>query len=215
MGRVDIRNNKLYIKIPTVGFIMAKNKPKEVRIQQIIDAAVREFLEKGYEGTSMESIARRAGLSKGGLYYHFDSKDEILLEANNQYFQPIEKLMKESIEDLSPVNGLQNYITGSIRHWASHPREIVFTFLSFSKMLQKPDRWGLDSYTDMIFGFYKGLYDAAIKKGEMKEHNTSATAAALMAALDGITTYVSAGKIISQDEAVNYFIGVFVDQFLK
>lgn len=48
-----------------------------VRMQQILDAALVEFCERGYVDTRMDDIARRAGLSKGGLYAHFDSKDAV------------------------------------------------------------------------------------------------------------------------------------------
>lgn len=50
----------------------------EVRVQQILDAALVEFCERGYGDTRMDDIARRAGLSKGGLYAHFDSKDAVI-----------------------------------------------------------------------------------------------------------------------------------------
>jgi len=45
---------------------------------QILRSAARVFLEKGYERTSMDMIAREAGLTKRGLYYHFKSKTELL-----------------------------------------------------------------------------------------------------------------------------------------
>lgn len=44
---------------------------------EILDAALLEFSEKGYAATRMDDIAQRAGLSKGGLYAHYDSKDAI------------------------------------------------------------------------------------------------------------------------------------------
>lgn len=57
---------------------MSKWEPKEKRIDGIVNAAIEVFLEKGYEGTSMETIAQKAQISKGGLYHHFRSKEEIL-----------------------------------------------------------------------------------------------------------------------------------------
>jgi AcrR family transcriptional regulator len=50
------------------------------RIPQILDAALQEFSAKGYIATRMDDIAARAGLSKGGLYAHFASK-EMVFEA--------------------------------------------------------------------------------------------------------------------------------------
>lgn len=49
----------------------------QVRMAQILDAALAEFSERGYAATTMDDIARRSGLSKGGLYAHFASKDAI------------------------------------------------------------------------------------------------------------------------------------------
>ena len=39
---------------------MAKNQPREKRVEDIINAAVIEFLEKGYEGATIDGIAKRA-----------------------------------------------------------------------------------------------------------------------------------------------------------
>jgi AcrR family transcriptional regulator len=46
--------------------------------QEILRAAARLFQQQGYDGTSMNDIAAALKLSKGGLYHHFQSKDEIL-----------------------------------------------------------------------------------------------------------------------------------------
>jgi len=46
--------------------------------QEILRAAARLFQQKGYDATSMNDVAAALKLSKGGLYHHFQSKDEIL-----------------------------------------------------------------------------------------------------------------------------------------
>ena len=45
----------------------------------ILEAAARIFGEKGYHATSMSDIADAVNLQKASLYYHFDSKQEILV----------------------------------------------------------------------------------------------------------------------------------------
>jgi len=45
---------------------------------RILDAATELFNERGYAGTSIRDIAERTGMTKGSLYYHFASKDELL-----------------------------------------------------------------------------------------------------------------------------------------
>jgi AcrR family transcriptional regulator len=49
--------------------------------QQLLDAAAEVFAEEGYEGTRIQEVVRRAGLSTGAVYGRFRSKDELLREA--------------------------------------------------------------------------------------------------------------------------------------
>jgi TetR/AcrR family transcriptional regulator, cholesterol catabolism regulator len=48
--------------------------------QEILRTAARLFQQRGYDATSMNDVAAALKLSKGGLYHHFPSKDEILFE---------------------------------------------------------------------------------------------------------------------------------------
>jgi TetR/AcrR family transcriptional regulator, cholesterol catabolism regulator len=49
------------------------------RRQQLLDVAARLFRERGYHVTSMRDIAREVGMLSGSIYYHFPSKEEMLL----------------------------------------------------------------------------------------------------------------------------------------
>ena len=51
--------------------------------QEILRTSARLFQQQGYDGTSMNDVASALKLSKGGLYHHFQSKDEILFELMN------------------------------------------------------------------------------------------------------------------------------------
>jgi len=56
------------------------SSPDDDKARQILDGARRVFLAQGFDGASMNDIARAAGVSKGTIYFHFDSK-EVLFEA--------------------------------------------------------------------------------------------------------------------------------------
>jgi AcrR family transcriptional regulator len=47
--------------------------------QRILDVALDLFIEQGFDGTSLRQIAERLGITKAALYYHFESKDDILM----------------------------------------------------------------------------------------------------------------------------------------
>lgn len=50
---------------------------KEARPQEILDAALSQFAEKGFAATRLEEIAARAGVSKGTIYLYFESKEAV------------------------------------------------------------------------------------------------------------------------------------------
>ena len=72
--------------------------PAETRREQLLLAASELFVERGYQGTSTQEIAHAAGLTKGALYFHFRSKEDILLALIKRINESYRRLTK----DLSP-----------------------------------------------------------------------------------------------------------------
>jgi AcrR family transcriptional regulator len=68
--------------------------------QEILRTAARLFQQRGYDATSMNDVAAALQLSKGGLYHHFQSKDEILFEIMNHAME----ITQERV--LNPVRGI-------------------------------------------------------------------------------------------------------------
>jgi TetR/AcrR family transcriptional regulator, cholesterol catabolism regulator len=68
--------------------------------QEILRTAARLFQQRGYDATSMNDVAAALKLSKGGLYHHFQSKDEILFEIMNHAME----ITQERV--LAPVRGI-------------------------------------------------------------------------------------------------------------
>jgi len=192
---------------------MTKNQPKEVRIKQIVDSAVLEFIEKGFEGASMNSIAQRAQLSKGAIYHHFSSKDEILMEANDRFMEPILVFMETAKTNTSPCEGLKIYIKEYLQYWAVHPKEIQFTFLSLFKIMARKDLWPeMEEYFNYVTGFFREMFSGGIKKGEFKEHDVISRAAAIAASLDGVTPYLFMVKDLTHNDIADSFIMTFIHE---
>ena len=61
---------------PQHGDTGPRQRRKESRPQELLDAALALFVEKGYTATRAEEVARRAGVSKGTLYLYYPSKEE-------------------------------------------------------------------------------------------------------------------------------------------
>ena len=57
---------------------MPKEYNSQATIETILSVSAKLFLEKGFDKTGMQDIAKTAGISKGAVYHHFKSKDEII-----------------------------------------------------------------------------------------------------------------------------------------
>lgn len=76
---------------------MARNKHPEETVNLILDVAFRLFMGKGYEHTSIQDIIDNlGGLSKGAIYHHFKSKEDILIAVT-------ERMMAESNRRLQDI----------------------------------------------------------------------------------------------------------------
>lgn len=66
---------------------MARNKYPEITVEKILEAAQRLFLEKGYEHTTIQDIVDElGGLTKGAVYHHFKSKEDIICALSDKLF---------------------------------------------------------------------------------------------------------------------------------
>jgi AcrR family transcriptional regulator len=69
--------------------------------QEILRTAGRLFQQRGYDATSMNDVAAALKLSKGGLYHHFQSKDEILYEIMNHAMDITQERVIDVVKQIS------------------------------------------------------------------------------------------------------------------
>lgn len=85
---------------------MARNKYPEVTVERILDVSQRLFLEKGYENTTIQDIVDELeGLTKGAVYHHFKSKEEIMDAVGDRMFFSNNPF--EAVRGRTDLNGLQ------------------------------------------------------------------------------------------------------------
>ncbi|CAM3614077.1 MULTISPECIES: TetR/AcrR family transcriptional regulator [Paenibacillus] len=86
---------------------MARNKYPEETINQILTVALNLFMQKGYEQTSIQDIINElGGLTKGAIYHHFKSKEEIWQAVIDHAFKGVDEMLS-GIRDDKGLNGLE------------------------------------------------------------------------------------------------------------
>ena len=101
-----------------------KRLPPHVRIQQILDAAQIEFSEHGFTAARTDDIASRCGLSKGGLYSHFKSKEELFEALICRSLTPPDLSDMPHLSDTVTVRHLAEWLVGRFYVFLENPTAV-------------------------------------------------------------------------------------------
>ena len=92
-----------------------RQRRKEARPQELLDAALALFVEKGFAASRAEEVAQRAGVSKGTLYLYYPSKEELFKAVVRQN---LSSLIAEGEEMAAQFEGSSSELLGCLlRTW--------------------------------------------------------------------------------------------------
>ncbi|MEV0907252.1 TetR/AcrR family transcriptional regulator [Streptomyces hokutonensis] len=105
-----------------MGAVKTKRMPRAVREQQMLDAAVRTFGQRGYMAASMDEIAELAGVSKPLVYLYLNSKEDLFTACIRREGQALTEAVRAGVDTRSSADrqlwdGLRAFFT----HTAQHP----------------------------------------------------------------------------------------------
>jgi AcrR family transcriptional regulator len=91
---------------------LGKRASAEDRWRQVCDIAIKLFLEHGYDNTPMSLIAKEAGLTKAGIYHHFESKQHLLHAVHKHLLEErLLPIVHKSRGIVDPEQRLRSFIT--------------------------------------------------------------------------------------------------------
>jgi AcrR family transcriptional regulator len=190
---------------------------KEEKTRQIINHATFVFAERGYNATTVDAIAERAGISKGSVYQYFKSKSDL-------FFAVFETQVEEYLSVLSdsvPSAGLTaeeqiRRATSAACAMAATVEDLfplTFEFWAASASSEFRDRFA-DIFRRMYAQFrqfFAGIIRRGIEEGEFAAGiDVEATTAVLVGSFDGLFLQSWFDKEMDPIHAGNAFIDVFV-----
>ncbi len=197
-------------------FLDEKKEKSFERREELINAALIEFGDKGYDNASLNNILKEAGISKGTFYYHFKNKEnlyiylfDILAEEKMKFFN--EKIRVEDFnKDIFTLLKIMSKVGAEFarcrpeidRFSSSYLRDLNNPILD--KVKEKYDLKDND-YLDI-------LIDKAYERGELREDLPKTFIKNIIAYL--LTNLHDITKVIDVDEyaiEVNYLIDFFKD----
>lgn len=148
---------------------MPRNKYPEETVQKILDAALKLFLEKGYEQTTvLDIVAGLGGLTRGAFYHHFKSKEEVLDALGDKLFSdnnPFEKAKQK--KGLTGLEKLQYLLMDTLENTDKRKIDIMSV-----QALKSPVFLGrLIDNNRMVSHLYQELIEEGVRDGSIKtEH---------------------------------------------
>ena len=94
--------------------IMTTHAPQDKR-QQILSAAEKLIAEVGFQGLSMQKLAKEAGVAAGTIYRYFDDKDHLIDDVRVLVTQRVADAVQEGVNDSDPIK--QRYRTMWLNIW--------------------------------------------------------------------------------------------------
>jgi AcrR family transcriptional regulator len=169
---------------------MPKIVDKEQMRQEILDASLNAFLKYGFHKTTMEKIAKEAGIAKGTLYLYFSSKEELTQGISKVHFSKL-KARLVSYDYFTTLDELLNHIEDALLINEEETAFIPIFFEAFAPSFHTPAF--IKEYKDFfneIALFYEHNFKALITKNEINPTlNPSALSRAFVSMLDGIVLH--------------------------
>ena len=158
---------------------------------QILQAALSCFAGKGYHQTSMDDIVAESGLSKGALYWHFKSKQELFLSLVETYMSAYSQEAAHAWQEEMPA-------TEKIRAYMKFFVDSSEQLLPFFRVTI--DVWAQTSEDEQLRAIFDqmltdlqqqlgALIDEGVAAGEFRPVDASRLALGLVAALDALALY--------------------------
>ena len=139
-------------------------KPDEQRKQQIRTAATRCFVRRGFAATRLLDIAREAGLSKGGVYFHYRAKEALFHDILEAQFAALQaRWDTQTASDQPADTALRGLVLTHLQSLEQSPDEARFCNLMISMASQNPE---FREKFELSLSGMRSRYAEIIRRGE-------------------------------------------------
>ncbi len=170
---------------------MTRQRSDEQRKQQIREAATRCFVRRGYAETRLLDIAREAGLSKGGVYFHYKKKDELFHDILEELSAALRERWSFGPTAEQPADrSLARLVEAHLRTIQEHPHEVRLQNLLVAMAVQEPVfRDKFEQVTRIMHELYASLIQRGMLEGVFVAGDVAALATSVLALVHGLGAF--------------------------
>jgi AcrR family transcriptional regulator len=167
---------------------MTRQRSDEWRKQQIRSAATRCFVRRGFSATRLLDIAREAGLSKGGVYFHYRAKEALFHDILDNQLRTLESRWSfEPVADQPADRTLSRLVVAHLRTMEDEPDETRLCHLLISMAPQDSTfREKLDEAFRVMRALYTGVIERGIREGVFRGGDPELLSHGVLAIVQGL-----------------------------
>ncbi len=154
-----------------------------------MDAAMECFCQKGYHGSSLSDIMRVSGLSKGSIYWHFPSKEDIFLAVFEKWCEKALADLKEDFEnDEMSVDDIVKNNVERMYSYLNEERSFTLAWLEFSTAACREERVRnrLNMISKRFFDALQVYLSQSKADGEIRDFDVPTLVKLMIAFHDGL-----------------------------
>ena len=182
----------------------ARREGRSVR-ESVMAAAVQLFAEYGYHAASMRDIARMAGIQAASIYYHYASKQALLVEIMETYMLQLNAALDHILRDEhEPQQRLSAAIANHIRQHTTHKNEF-FIIDTEIRALEGEKRAYILSLRDRYEALLQELLQDGMERGVFRSGDVKIASYAIIAMCTEVATWFRpAGRLSVQQVTAMY-----------
>ncbi|MBI2830598.1 MAG: TetR/AcrR family transcriptional regulator [Chloroflexi bacterium] len=184
------------------------------RREEIIRVAAKMFAEKGYDATTLDEIAREIGVTKPALYYHINSKDELLQVIVGRIMKLMEEVTRTGRSNLAPRERIEAVVRKLVEFSAENGEATRIAFEQASILHQRTKAAFKRRQKDVDQALQKTL-EEGVEQGVFAIDDVKMVSFAVLGACNWIYHWYEPGGYLSKTQVSDYFIHFFENGFLQ
>jgi len=171
----------------------------------IRQAALRQFAHRGYSAVSMREIAAEIGLRQGGIYNHFASKQDLLVDLMRTHMETLLTVLDEALDGVAGHEArLKAFMRFHVRYHIDHPQNTFIAFMELRSL--EPEGYSIITrLRDQYEGTLRAILAEGCAAGVFRVADVPVHTRALLSMMTGVTVWYRDDGRLGRDAVVDAY----------
>ncbi len=168
--------------------------------------ALRLFAERGYSAVSMRELAEAVGMRQGGLYNHFGSKQDLLVDLMTGHMEALFDAYDAAMGGIEgPVEKLTAFVRFHVGYHIEFPKDVFIAYMEL-RSLEDGARDAVVRLRNRYENYLLKILEEGVAAGRFQVPEPAIHARMLLSMLTGVTAWYRDGGRLSRDATIDCYV---------